>query len=121
MDELNGEMLKILEEIRDLLKPISGCFEEQFAALQQQRSDAKLEELKPLLTPERRKVYPLLFDQRGLSQIQIAKTVGISQPAVSRFISILLEAGLIERREDSAGNLTYVDRFNLADLVEVPK
>jgi len=113
------EILEVLRNIHDLLVPISACFEEQYEKIQRQRFGSKLEELEMLLTTsQRRDIFPLLFDPRRLSQVDIAKEVGTTQSTVSRFISTLLKCGLIERTKDETGTVTYEDKFNLKRLVE---
>ena len=112
-------ILEVLRNIHDLLVPISACFEEQYEEIQRQRFGSKLEELEVLLTTsQRRDIFPLLFDPRRLSQVDIAKEVGTTQSTVSRFISTLLKCGLIERSKDETGTATYEDKFNLKRLVE---
>jgi hypothetical protein len=107
----SDEILKILKEIRDLLVPISACFEEQFAEIQRERLGTKLKGLEALLTPIRLKICPLLFDPRNLTQTQIAEEANTTQPTVSRFINTLLEHGWIE--PDETGAAPYKDKFDL--------
>jgi DNA-binding MarR family transcriptional regulator len=116
----SDDILKVLREMRDLLVPISACFEEQFAEIQRQQLGTKLEELEALLTTdERRNVFPLLFDPSHLSQTAIAKEAGTTQPTVSRFVKLLLDRDLIDESEDETGTQgLYVDKFNLVRLME---
>lgn len=118
MTDSSSDILKVLKEVRDLLVPISACFQEQYAEIQRQRSGEKLEELEVLLTPVRRRILPLLFDSRHLSQVEIAKEAKTTQPTVSRFISELLERGLIEQTKDEAGTTVYEDTLGLRRLME---
>ena len=118
MTDSDKEILELLRSIHDLLVPISAYFKERYAETQHQRSGAKLKELEALLTYERRNVFPLLFDPRRLSQVQIAKETNITQPTVSRFISALLEHGLIEKATDETGTVIYKDKYNLRHLME---
>jgi DNA-directed RNA polymerase specialized sigma subunit len=113
------QMLALLQEIRDLLKPISACHEEQYQELQTQQTKAKIEALKPLLTSVRQKIFRLLFDSKHLSQVEIAKKAGTTQPTVSRFISMLMDMEIIEPDEDDNGNVFYKDKYNLANNPEV--
>ena len=113
------EILEILKNIHSLLVPISACFEKQYEEIQSQRFESKLKELEVLLTTsQRRNIFPLLFDPRSLSQVDIAKEAGTTQPTVSRFIGMLLEHSLIEQTRDETGAVTYKDRFNLRELME---
>jgi Fe2+ or Zn2+ uptake regulation protein len=114
----NDELLKILNEIRDLLIPISACFEDQYLEVQTQRRAQKQEAFRALLTTARREIYPLLFDPRRLSQVEIAEQVNIAQPTVSRFVNTLLERGLIEQLEDEDGVTVYQDKYNLLDVLQ---
>lgn len=112
------EILELLRKIHDLLVPVSAYFEEQFAKTQRQRLGVKLEEFETLLTPVRRDIFPLLFDSRHPSQVEIAKEANTTQPTVSRFINALLERGLIEQTKDKTGTVIYEDKFNLRKLME---
>lgn len=118
MSTSNDELLKILKEIHDLLIPISACFEDQYLEDQRQRRAEKHETFRAILTSARRKIYPLLFDPRRLSQVEIAKQVNITQPAVSKFVNTLLERGLIEQLEDEDGVTVYRDKYNLLDVLQ---
>lgn len=113
------QILVLLQEIHDSLKIISVCHEEQYQKLQSQQTKAKIEALKLLLTPVRRKIFQLLFDSKHWSQVEIAQMAGTTQPTVSRFISTLIELELIEPIEIEGGNVYYKDRYNLASLPEV--
>jgi len=110
------ELLKVLYEIRDLLVPVSAYFEDKYSAVQ--RRAKKAESFKATLTPVRRKIYPLLFDARHLSQVEIAGEVGATQPTVSRFVSTLLEQGLIEQFDNEGGITTYRDKYGLLDVLQ---
>jgi predicted transcriptional regulator len=118
MVNANTEITELLQEIRDLLKPISVCFEEQYAEIQHQCLEERFEEFEELLTPARRDLFPLLFDPRRLSQAQIAEIVGTTQPTVSRFINALVERGLIEQTLDDTGAAVYKDPHGLKKLME---
>lgn len=116
------EILEILRNIHDLLVPISTCFEEQSEEIQRRRFGPKFKELEALLTTElRRNIFPLLFDPRHLSQVDIAKEAGTTQATVSRFISALLKRDLIEQAKDETGTVICVDKFNLVGLMEEGK
>ena len=114
----NDEVLRVLKEIRDILSRIYICFEDEYLEIQRRRVGDKLEAFESMLTPVRRKIYPLLFDSRQLSQMQIADEVNTSQPTVSRFISALLDQGLIEQIEHEDGNVTYLDKYDLVSLLQ---
>jgi len=74
-------------------------------------------QLVAILTPARRKIYPLLFDPHCLSQVQIAKKVGVTQPAVSIFISKLLEQSIVELFDDKEDPV-YQDKYHLSEMLE---
>ena len=118
MTHSTDDIRPLLEEIRDLLEPISACFEDEYRELQLQRTEAKHEELEEMLTPTRRLIHALLFDPRRLSQQAIADEAGTTQPTVSRFVSALLERGLIEQTKDRNGNIVYQDPLGLRKLAE---
>lgn len=113
----NDDVLEVLKEIRDTLSRIYTCFEDQYLEIQRQKVGDKLEVLEDMLTPIRRNIYPLLFDSRKLSQVEIANRVGATQPTVSRFVSALLEQDLVEQIEDGEGNVTYCDKYDLVQLL----
>ena len=69
------------------------------------------------MTDHRRKVFPLLFDQRHLSQSEIAKAVGISQPSVSQFVSLLIESNLIEQVKEG-DKIIYHDKYDLIKFLQ---
>lgn len=117
MDTNNDELLKILTEIKELLIPISACFEDQYLEIQKIKLGEKLQAFEDMLTPIRRQIFPLLFDPNIPSQVDIAKKVNTSQPTVSRFVNMLLEQGYIEQIEDEVGNVTYKDKYNLVKLL----
>jgi DNA-binding MarR family transcriptional regulator len=118
MSDPTREIVGLLEEIRDLLIPISASFEEQYDEVQKQRRETKRRQLESLLTDARRPVYPLLFDVRRLSQDAIAREANTTQPTVSRFISALLEAELIGERQDQTGATVYEDTYRLMEFLE---
>lgn len=118
MNDSGEDILKVVREIRSLLRPISVCFEEQAREIQRQRSEEKLKELEGLLTPVRRRIYPLLFDSRRLSQMEIGEEANTTQPTVSRFIDALSECGLIAQTKNDMGILVYKDTFGLRRLME---
>ncbi len=114
------EILEVLGKIHDLLVPISACFQEQYKDIQRQRFKEKLEELETLLTTDkRRRIFPLLFDSRRLSQIDIAKEAETTQPTVSRFVNTLLKRDLIEPTKDNTGTIVYRDKYDLVKLMEM--
>jgi len=112
----SDELLRVLYEIRDLLVPISACFEDKYSAVQ--RKAKKVESFKATLTPVRQRIYPLLFDARHLSQIEIAKEVDTTQPTVSKFVNMLLEQGLIGQFNNEDGMATYQDKYSLLDVLQ---
>jgi len=117
MSTTNDAFLGVLKEIRDTLSRIYTCFEDQYLEIQKQKAEKELAALEEMLTSARRRIYPLLFDHRRLSQTKIADEVGITQSAVSKFISALLAQDLIDRVEDEDSNVTYRDKYDLAELL----
>jgi len=118
MNGLDQETLAMLMEIRDLLQPISACFEERYKEIQQQRLSAKQETFRGMLTDVRRKIFPLLLDPRNLPQVEIARLAKTSQPTVSRFVNILVEQDLITELKSDDGQTKYEDTYNLRKELE---
>lgn len=117
MDESKGEVLEVLVEIQDTLNRIYACFEDQYLEIQERKYGEKVKAFKAMLTDIRRRIFPLLFDKRHLSQVEIAKVVGISQPAISKFVSLLIENDLIEQ-VDEAEKIIYRDKYDLIKLIQ---
>jgi predicted XRE-type DNA-binding protein len=117
MDEPKGEVLEVLAEIRDTLNRIYTCFEDEYLEIQKRKYGEKVKAFEAMLTDVRRKIFPLLFDKRHLSQVEIAQAVGISQPAVSKFVSLLIENDIIEQIEE-ADKIIYRDKYDLIKLVQ---
>jgi hypothetical protein len=117
MSANNDELLETAREIRDLLARIYACFEGQYLEIQKQKLGKRLEIFKAMLTPIRKKIYPLLFDPRHLSQVEIAKEASTSQPNVSKFVSALIDQDLIEQTKNSDGTITYHDKYDLVKLL----
>lgn len=108
----NEKVVSLLTEIRDLLVPISASFEKEYIG-------TRIDELDSLLSTEtKRRIYALLFDNRKLSQTAIAKEAKTTQPTVSRLITSLLEASLIEKHTDENGQDFYQDKYNLSEKLE---
>jgi DNA-directed RNA polymerase specialized sigma subunit len=117
MDEPKNETLEVLTEIRNTLNCIYACFEEQYLEIQKRKYGDKVQALEAILTDPRRKIFPLLFDERHLSQGEIAKTVGVSRQAVSQFISLLIKYEIIEQHS-KVNKIIYNDKYNLIKLVQ---
>ena len=118
MSTKDDELLEVAKEIRDILSRIYVCFEDQYLEIQRTKMEEKLKALEAVLTTSaRRKIYPLLFDHRALSQVEIAKEVQVSQPTVSNFVNLLLDQGFIEQTKNENGKATYHDKYDLAKLL----
>lgn len=115
---MNQEILGLLREMRKLLVPISGCFEEQYSEIRIRRERQEFEEFQEFLgrSAVRPRLYPLLFDSRGLTQDDMANEAGTSQSTVSAFIISLLKQGWIEK--DDTGELPYRERFPFREMLE---
>ncbi len=117
MDNQNIEILEVLIEIRDTLNRIFICFEDEYIEIQKRKYEEKLDAFEEMLTDVRKKIFPLLFDQKHYSQVEIAQLVGASQPTVSNFVRSLVENGLIEQIEDEDGKIIHCDRYNLLKVL----
>jgi predicted XRE-type DNA-binding protein len=117
MDEPKDEVLEVLVEIRDTLNRIYTCFEDEYLEIQKRKYGEKVKVFEAMLTDVRKKIFPLLFDQRHLSQVEIAQAVGITQSAVSKFVSSLIENDIIEQVEE-ADKIIYRDKYDLIKLLQ---
>ena len=117
MDESKDEILEVLVEIRDTLNCIYTCFEDDYLEIQRRKHGEKVKAFEAMLTDARKKIFPLLFDKRQLSQVDIADVVGVSQQAVSQFVKLLIENDIIEQ-VDEANQIIYRDKYNLIKLVQ---
>jgi len=117
MDEPKDKVLEVLVEIRDTLNRIYTCFEDEYLETQKRKYGEKEKAFEAMLTDVRKKIFPLLFDQRHLSQGEIAQAVGITQSAVSKFVSSLIENDLIEQVE-GADKIIYRDKYELIKLLQ---
>ena len=112
MSKYEEEVIKLLNEIKDLLTPVSAHYEPGYTGTKQKQ-------LKEFLSTEtKRKIYSLLFDPHNFSQTEIAKLATTTQPSVSRLIATLLEAGLIEKDVDENGKDYFVEKFTLSQESE---
>jgi hypothetical protein len=89
-DQEQKHIISLLQEIRDLLVPVSVCHEERYAEIQQMRLEEKVKLFESIMSPVRWRIFPLLFDPTRPSQAQIAERVGTTQPTISRFVTVLL-------------------------------
>ena len=88
MNEFETNVLQMLQEIKELLEPISGQHKEAFL-------HDKINLLRDVITPKNTLAFRLLFDPRNLTQQQIAREADVSQPTVSRLINELLNRNLL--------------------------
>lgn len=88
--ETSEEIISLLAEIRDLLIPISDEFQGAYA--ERQRIARLLEEV--VNTVQRRKMYIAMNGKK--TQTDIAQEAGVTQAAVSRFMSALVDNGLVD-------------------------
>ncbi|HUT16234.1 MAG TPA: winged helix-turn-helix domain-containing protein [Anaerolineae bacterium] len=114
MEATNEDILALLREIRDLLVPISACFEQEYRRIA--RAKAEFAKFKSFLTPKRRQIFELLVGPRRLTQAEIASEVGSSQPYVSQTVSALMERNWIE--EDEASQGTYNEVLPFTQMLE---
>ncbi len=118
MDQQNEKIYDVLIEIRDLLAHISFCFEDQYKEILEKRTEERYIKLKDVLNTDiRKKIFPLLFDSKHLSQGGIASLAQTTQPTVSKFISELVKNDLIEQLEEN-GKTIYRDKYNLQKMIE---
>lgn len=114
MEATNENVLALLREVRDLLVPISACFEQDYRRIM--RTKAEFAKFKGFLTAKRRQIFELLVDPQRFTQGEIAGQVGSSQPYVSQTVSALVERGWME--EDETGEGTYRETFPFREMLE---
>ncbi|EKE05535.1 MAG: hypothetical protein ACD_19C00230G0004 [uncultured bacterium] len=117
MIENENEILVVLQSIEDKLNRIYLCFENQYFDIQNQKNKEKLELFKSIITDNRKKIFPLIFDSHQLSQKEIADKVGVTRQAVGKFINQLIENDLIVQKTE-ADKTIYEDKFNLVPYLE---
>jgi len=113
----NDELLGVVKEMRDILLKIFECYEEQYLEIQRRKFGEKHDAFKKLLTPIRRKIFPLFFDPRELSQTSIANEVNTSKQNVNNFIALLLETDLVSKVVEKDGKVVYQDKYRLMNLL----
>lgn len=91
-----SKIIRLLEEIRDLLIPVSDAFRPTYE--ERQKTMLLLQGI--VSSREREKMYALMDGKR--SQAEIAKEAGVTQAAVSQFISTLVENDLVNIVRDGA-------------------
>lgn len=107
MSQYEEDVIKLLTDIRELLVPLYAHYEPEYKGTKQKQ----LEEF--LSTQTKQRIYSLLFDPRHLSQTDIAKEANTTQPSVSRLITALLEASLVQKDVDENGKDYYIDKIKL--------
>jgi CRP-like cAMP-binding protein len=108
--------IELLEEIKQLLIPIHDHFLAEYKEREKHRAflAQKQDELNSIVSGEPRlSVFSLLFEQKNVTQSDIAETVGCSQPTVSRLIVALKQADLIEEIDDEFGSSGYRNKYGL--------
>ncbi len=118
MSTNSDEVLEVLREIRDIVSRIYVCFEDEYLTAQERKTGQRLQTLRDMLTDERKKVFPLLFDIPRLTQTEIARQAGITQSNVSKFIRALIDQELIEQIRHQDGSVTYRDKYDLVRLLQ---
>jgi DNA-binding transcriptional ArsR family regulator len=111
-----GTVVELLMEIRDLLIPISHAYADEYE--EAMRRDRVLQEKQSILdglgsTAARRRVFELLFDEERLTQADIARYVGISQPAVSQFVSALYDNDLVDSYTNDRGEVRARNKYDI--------
>ena len=115
-NEGHGTVVELLIEIRDLLMPISHAFADEYEDAM--RRERILQEKQSILdglasTAARRRVFALLFDEERLSQADIARSIGISQPAVSQFVRALHDNDLVDSYTNDHGEVRLRNKYDI--------
>ena len=111
-----GAVVELLVEIRDLLIPISHAFMDEYEeAMQRERL---LQEKQSILdglttTAARRQVFDLLFDKEHRTQADIAREVGLTQPAVSQFVRALHDNDLVDSYTNDHGEVRLRNKYDI--------
>lgn len=115
MEEENQQVITLLKDIRDILQRIDLCFEDQYLEKQKQKNAEKFSKFESILNDSRKKIFPMLFDNKHLSQSEIARIVGVDKSTVSRFIKDLLENDLIEQNKTD-DKVYYRDKYGFSRM-----
>ena len=115
-NERQGAVVELLVEIRDLLIPISHAFMDEYEeAMQRERL---LQEKQSILdgltsTATRRRIFDLLFDKEYRTQADIAREVGVTQPAVSQFLRALHDNDLVDSYTSDHGEVRLRNEYDI--------
>ena len=90
MQNIEDQIVGLLEEIKDLLTPIS----DEYRAAYEERQTVRAVIADVVNTAERERMYELMNGAR--TQVEIAERAGVTQGAVSRFINMAREKGLVD-------------------------
>ena len=111
------EYTEILIEIRNTLNKLFECFEDKYLEIQAQKRKMKEESFRSMLSDQRKRIFPLLFDKKNLSQIEIGEIAKADQSTVSKFISQLIKNEIIEQ-QDKDGTVVYIDKYAFKSIVD---
>ena len=89
MQNIEDQIVGLLEEIKNLLMPIS----DEYRAAYEERQTVRAVIADVINTPERERMYELMNGER--TQVEIAEGAGVTQGAVSRFINMARDKCLI--------------------------
>jgi len=115
MTDHESRTLEVLTSIDETLAKLFVCFEDQYDLAVAKRREKKISYLKSILSEKRKEILKLLIDQPELSQMEISRQLGVSQPAVSKFLVLLTENGIMSIGPDGKRSIT--DTSGIHDLI----
>ncbi len=88
------EMVSLLREIRDLLRPVADAYQDEFEGREADREETRLNKIRVLLSSTvREEAWKLADGSR--TQREIAKASGMDEGNTSKFFKSLRELGAV--------------------------
>jgi hypothetical protein len=89
-DDATTEMVGLLREIRDLLRPVADAYQDEFDRRVAAREEERLNKIRALLSTAKRKEAWKLADG-SKTQREIAKAAGMDEGGASKYFKSLRE------------------------------
>ena len=93
-EDASAEMVGLLREIRNLLRPVADAYQDEFDQREAAREAERLDKIRALLSTDKRRAAWKLADG-SRTQRQIAKTTKMDEGNASKFFKSLRELGAL--------------------------